>query len=185
MQRSALSSTCEANEWRPFHLICKPSAVWKHSAVDVTNFSHFSPASQDCFAPASHTTHSPAYSIIYRACSTGLAFMNHVRSCCIRVRAGFCAECCIRELQLLRYAWKNIASGKEGKSAKDFQHFTSFGYICTQFSDHFCKRRHIMGNNIKTDLQGKVEACAQTASVEISWALQLDFDACKIQGISS
>jgi hypothetical protein len=90
MQRSALSSVClyEANERRPFHLICKPFAVWKHSAVRVTNFSHFSPVSQDCFTPASRTTHSPAYSIIYRACSTGLAFMNHVRSCCICCSVG-------------------------------------------------------------------------------------------------
>jgi len=84
MQRSALSSVClyEANEWRLFHLICKPFAVWKHSAVHVTNFSRFSPASHDWFAPASRTTHSPAYSIIYRAYSTGLTFMNRVRSCC-------------------------------------------------------------------------------------------------------
>jgi hypothetical protein len=106
--------TRPANEWRPFHLICKPFAVWKHSAVHVTNFSHFSPASQDCFAPASRTTHSPAYSIIYHACSTGLAFMNHVRSCCICVRAGVSAECCITQLRLLllRCAWKNVASGK-------------------------------------------------------------------------
>jgi hypothetical protein len=187
MQRSALSSVClyEANEWRPFHLICKPFAVWKHSAVHVTNFSRFSPASQDCFAPASRTTHSAAYSIIYRACSTGLAFMNHVRSCCICVLAGVSAECCITQLQLLRCTWKNVARRKQGKSAKEFQHFTSLGCKRTPCSGHFCKGRHIMGNNIKTDLRGKVKACAQTASAEISWAHPLDFGACKIQGISS